>query len=63
MGFSTASNWLSVSSGTSRYLKGNTSGRCCSGIRYVVVFAPLELTVVLMFCGGTMLGLVNATAV
>src|SRR3546814_7889636 len=30
---------------------------------YVVVRAPRELTVVRMFCGGTMFGLVNATAV
>jgi hypothetical protein len=29
----------------------------------VVVFAPREFTVVRMFCGGTLLGVVNATAV
>ena len=49
-----ASSLFSVSSGIPMYVNGMTSGRCFSGIRYVVVVAPLELTVVLMFCGGTM---------
>jgi len=30
---------------------------------YVVVVPPFELTVVTMFCGGTLLELVNAIAV
>jgi len=43
--------------------RGKVNGRYFDGTRYVVVVPPLELVVVMTFCGGTSAGPVNAVGV
>ena len=63
IGCNIASSRFNVPSSTPRYFNGITNGRCCWGIIRVVILPPREFTEVRMLRAGTLLGLVNATAV